>query len=122
MAIELEYEDANLVIIRGSGVVKRAEADEIKRQVVALIHRYGNINVLIMIEEGFSNLEAFVDWSDDHDDEFIQKHVNRMAIVGDLKWRDSALLFFLKGYLPFSIEYFKAGQEEFARAWLIQTG
>ena len=42
-----------------------------------------------------------------------------MAIVSDLRWRDSALLFFLNSMVPFQMEYFKSDQEEFARAWLV---
>lgn len=118
MALKLEFEEGNLVHLRASEVLTRAESDEVKRQIVAFIKRHGNIKVLILIEKGFTNLEEFANWDDDHDDEFIQRHVSRMAVVGDLRWRDSALLFFLHGLLPFSIEYFKAGQEDLARAWL----
>lgn len=119
MAINLEHENNGLVVIRASGILTRAESDAAKQRVVAAIHQRGKVDVLIIIEAGFANLEAFADWSDDHDDEFIQQHVNRLAIVGDLKWRDNALLFFMKGFLPFSIEFFKADREDFARAWLI---
>jgi hypothetical protein len=118
MAIRFVAEENNLAVIRASEVLTRAESDETKRHVVAMIERQGKVNVLIIIEEGFANLEAFANWDDDHHDEFIQRNVKRMAIVGDLKWRDSALLFFLSGLLPFTIEYFKSDQEAFARAWL----
>jgi hypothetical protein len=118
MTIKLETEENNLVIIRASDVLKRDESDAAKLEVVSIIKQQGKINVLILIEEGFSNLEAFVSWDDDHHDEFIQQNINRMAIVGDLRWRDDAILFFLGGLLPFTIEYFKFGQEELALAWL----
>jgi len=118
MTLKLESEQNSLLVIRASDVLTRIESDEIKKEVVTLIKARGKLNILIIIEEGFANLEAFANWDDDHDDEFIQKHVKRMAIVGDLKWRDSALMFFLGGLLPFSIQYFKSGQEAFARAWL----
>lgn len=118
MAVSFEYEHPGLAVIRASGVLERAEADAVKQRVIAVIHQQGRVNVLIVIEVGFSNLEEFADWNDDHDDEFIQKHVGRLAIVGDLKWRDIALLFFLKGFLPFPIEFFKTGQEDFAKTWL----
>jgi hypothetical protein len=118
MTLKLEVEKNNLIIIRASDVLKRTESDQAKKEVVSIIQQIGRINIMIVIEEGFSNLEAFVSWDDDHHDEFIQQHINRMAIVGNLRWRDDALLFFLGGLLPFSIEYFKFGQEELAMAWL----
>jgi hypothetical protein len=94
MAVKLEYEDNNLIVIRASDVLKRTESDETKKQVVTFINQQGRINVLIIIEKGFSNLEAFACRDDGHDDEFIQRHVNRIAIVGDLKWRMAPLYFF----------------------------
>jgi len=118
MALSIEFEANNLFVIRSSGVLERDEVDAIKRHVVNFIKRHGRATGLIIIEDGFQSLSAFASWDDDEDDEFIQQHVDRLAIVGDLRWRDSALLFFLNGFVPFSIEYFKSGQETFARAWL----
>ena len=118
MALQLSYEDGNLAVVRASDTITRTETDEIKRQIVRFIRRYGRIQVLIIIEENFANLDMLASWDDDQDDEFIQQHVNRLAILGDIKFRDRAVLFFLKGFLPFSIEFFKSGHEEFARAWL----
>lgn len=118
MALTVDFEDNNLIVVHVSGVLVRMEADVIKKQIVSHIKRHGKACVLIIIDEGFVNIATFVNWDDDEDDEFIQQHVIRLALVGDLKWRDSALLFLLNGFVPFSIEYFKAGQEAFARAWL----
>jgi len=118
MALSIEFEANNLFVIRSTGVLERGEADAIKKQVVSFIKRHGRATGLIIIDEAFQSLSAFASWDDDEDDEFIQKHIDRLAIVGDLRWRDSAMLFFLNGFVPFSIEYFKAGQETFARAWL----
>jgi hypothetical protein len=120
MDIVFTAEPNNLAVIRASGILTRAKSDAIKRQVIDFIIKNGcsKIKILIIIEEDFSNLEAFANWEDDHDDEFIQQHILRMAIVGHLKWRDSALMFFLAGLLPFTIEFFKTEQEVFARSWL----
>lgn len=118
MSAQVEFEPLDLVIVRGSGVLTRTDADAAKKEIVEIIKVYGRINILISIEAGFSNLDQFANWDDDHDDEYIQQHIKRMAIVGDLRWRDSALLFFLNGLLPFKMEFFKADQEAFARAWL----
>jgi len=41
-----------------------------------------------------------------------------MAIIGDLKWKDSFEMFVMKGLRPFPIEYFPVEQEELAKAWL----
>lgn len=118
MALAVEFEGDNLAIVRITGVLLRIEADAIKKQIVAFIKCHGRAKVLVIIDDRFTEIAKFVNWDDDEDDEFLQKHVDRLALVGDLKWRDSALLFLLHGFVPFGIEYFKPGQEEFAKAWL----
>ncbi len=119
MTVSVYIEAADLLVVRASGVLMRAEVDEAKHKVFAHIMENGKAQVLIMIEHGFSNLQAFVNWDDIAIDKYIQQNIVRMAIVGDLRWRDSALLFFLNSVVPFQMEYFKADQEEFARAWLM---
>lgn len=44
-----------------------------------------------------------------------------MAIVGDKKWEDLALIFTAKGLRKFPIEYFEPAQIAHARAWLAET-
>jgi len=118
VALTVEFEENNLFVIHTSGVLVHSEADVIKKQVAAFIKRHGRAKALIIIDEGFLSISNFASWDDDEDDEFIQKHIDRLAFVGDMRWRDSALLFLLNGFVPFTMEYFKPGQETFARAWL----
>jgi hypothetical protein len=54
-----------------------------------------------------------------YDARFIQQQVIRLAIVGDLRWRDKAVLFFLNAVGRFQIDYFKPEHEPLARAWLL---
>lgn len=120
MPLHLSHEAAgNLAIVRATDIISRAEADTAKKDIINIIRRYGKVNILIIIEKDFANLDMFANWDDDEDDEFIQKHIIRMAILGDIKWKDRALLFFLKGFLRFSMEFFKLEQEALARAWLL---
>jgi hypothetical protein len=120
MTIKLEFAENNLVISRNSGVLMQDEFNEAKQEVATFIENHGKINMLVILEEDFSNLQAFASWDDNELDDFIQKNTNRLAIVGNLKWYEDALLFFLHGLVPFTIEYFKSGQEELAIAWLLQ--
>jgi hypothetical protein len=119
MPIQLQFETADLAVVHVSGVLQRPEVDDAKRQVFAHMMEHGSMHVLIKIDPGFGNLQAFAKWDDIEEDRFIQQHVIRVALVGDLRWRDSALLFLLGGLVPFQIEYFNADQEHFARAWLL---
>ena len=72
-----------------------------------------------IIDDGFADLEAFATWEDIEEDAFIQQQVIRLAIVGDLRWRDKAVLFFLNAVGRFQIDYFKPEHEPLARAWLL---
>ncbi|WP_221063710.1 STAS/SEC14 domain-containing protein [Methylomagnum ishizawai] len=119
MPLTLEHPQPGLMLVRASGTVTRPEADAAKQQVIAALPPQGKAHILIVIEPGFANLDPLANWDDDRDDELLQRHMSRLAIVGDLKWRDGALLFFLKDLLPFPIEFFKTGQEALAGAWLL---
>jgi hypothetical protein len=46
------------------------------------------------------------------------QHIEKMAIVGDEKWRDDALAFTAKGFRPTAIEFFLESRLAEARKWL----
>ena len=46
------------------------------------------------------------------------QHIEKMAIVGDEKWRDDALAFTAKGFRPTAIEFFTLSRPDEARTWL----
>lgn len=119
MTVSVSFEEGNLVVIRGSGELKRDEVDQTKRQIYSYILANGEIYMLILIDEAFKSFEAFASWEDIEEDAVIQPNVKRLALVGDLRWRDQALLFLITAVASFQIEYFKPEQEEFARVWLL---
>jgi hypothetical protein len=119
MTITVSLEEGNLVILRSNGVLMRQEVDHAKHQVHDIIVAHGKVHVLALMEPDFDNLEAFATWEDIEVDAVIQPNIIRMALVGDLRWRDRAILFFLNAVSSFQIEYFQPEQEEFARTWLL---
>ncbi|MFZ2988701.1 STAS/SEC14 domain-containing protein [Ideonella sp.] len=119
MPVSVVFESKQLVRVHATGVLTRAEVDDTKRLMFAHMMEHGVQHLLFFIEPDFGQLQAFANWDDIPEDRFIQQHVVRLALVGDMRWRDQALLFFLSGLVPFQIEYFNADQEEFARAWLL---
>jgi SpoIIAA-like len=46
------------------------------------------------------------------------QQIEKMAIVGNEKWRDDALAFTAKGFRPTAIEFFAASRMNEARTWL----
>lgn len=70
------------------------------------------------LSSGMLGMQALVSWDDIDVDHYIKQHIIRLAVVGDLRWRDSALLYLFNSMVPFQIEYFPAAHEELASAWL----
>jgi len=81
------------------------------------IAREGKIRAL-MIAEGFEGWERKADWGDVSFMMEQGQHIEKMAIVGDEKWRDDALAFTAKGFRPAAIEFFPASRINEARIWL----
>lgn len=120
MTVQLELEiERRLVVVRASGVLTRDKMDDSKQTLADWLREHGRLSVLIVIEDQFVNLDALVNWDDSAVDDYLQQHVDRVAIMGDLRWRDRALLFFMSALLPHPIEFFPPDQEELARAWLL---
>ena len=119
MSVSIEFEAGNLIVLRSQGVLLRQEVDAVKRQVHARMLTHGKQHVLILIDSNFADLEALATWEDIEEDAFIQQQIIRLAVVGDLRWRDRALLFFLNAVGRFQVDYFKPEHEPLARAWLL---
>jgi hypothetical protein len=118
MTIALDFSDPKIVVARISDIVHHDDANDKKKAIVAHITKVGAIKVLVILEDSFTSIDPVSDWSDTSEDELIQSHIQHLAVVGDEKWQDNALLFFLSGVLPVPIKFFKRDQEDFARAWL----
>ncbi len=83
------------------------------------IQEDGNIRILVLYD-------GFEGWDDDlvgavtspgfmeDQDEQIEK----IAVVGEDRWREPTELFMLKGLRKAAVEYFEPDQEALARAWL----
>jgi stage II sporulation SpoAA-like protein len=68
--------------------------------------------------DGFEGWERHRDWGDVSFVTQEGRHIEKMAIVGDEKWRDEALAFTAAGFRPTAIEFFAASQLGNAKRWL----
>jgi hypothetical protein len=83
------------------------------------IQKSGQIRFLV-IYDGFEG------WDHDFVDEDLDsklegdedENVDKIAVLGEERWRESTELFLLKGLRKAAVEYFEPGQEALARAWL----
>ncbi|WP_456444305.1 STAS/SEC14 domain-containing protein [Thiolapillus sp.] len=83
------------------------------------IREAGSIRILV-IYDGFEG------WDDDLIGEvmnpgFMEEQddlIEKIAVVGEERWREPTELFMLKGLRKAAVEYFEPDQEALARAWL----
>jgi len=103
--------------IKVRGILKKADYDQIIQIAKVTIAREGKVRALVMLE-GFQGWERHEDWGDISFMMEQGQHIEKMAIVGDEKWRDDALAFTAKGFRPTAIEFFTASRMNEARIWL----
>lgn len=110
---------AGYVVIRAGEVIYRHEADQVRQAVVAYAQQHGELRVLVCLCPQLIGLDPAADWTyDNFEDEWLQRQVKQIAIVGDPQWQDHALMFFLSGIVPAPIKFFPTEHEMLARAWL----
>ena len=117
MAIDVLDEAGDVITLKLHGTMKKAEHDKLLADTGVGIGRVGKIKLLVILED-FQGWERGVDWSDisfqvEHGDE-----IEKMAIVGDEKWKDLMFAFVGKPFRSTAIEYFASSRLEQARAWL----
>lgn len=119
MTIQFEKHD-NIFVIHISEMLRRTELDEIKTRLLARVK--GNdeiVNILAVIGDNFISLGGIIDWDDDNaDDEYLQKRVHKLAVMGDIKWKERAFEFMSGGTIPINIKFFTLEDKELANAWL----
>jgi hypothetical protein len=120
MPTELRDGDGKLLTFEVSGTLTEAELKDAQARAAALIRRKGKVRVLVLAEH-FRGWQRGGEWNDFSFQEEADPAIEKMAIVGDPKIRDAALLFVGQGARPFPIAYFASTELESARAWLAQT-
>ncbi len=118
MSIEILGTDASgLLSIRVSARLSEAELAALQAAAAAAIASHGRIRVLVHATQFAGWAEGGL-WNDFSLQEENDRHVERMAIVGEERWRDQALLFTSAGLRPFPIRYFVPAELPAARTWL----
>src|SRR4051794_3789364 len=92
MAATLTHERDNIYRLDLSGALQHDELTAVQRQLAAVIERTGPVRALIMLTDftgwgdsaGWRDLRFYVRYGD---------AIDRIAIVGDERWREQALMF-----------------------------
>jgi len=119
MAFSLIESSDDFLHVRVSGVMTLADQAALQNAARVLIDRGLKPRVLAVLA-GFGGWAKGQDWGDVT---FLSEHgddIARMAIVGEERWRDDALMFVAKGLRATAIEYFKPADIEGAKLWVNQ--
>lgn len=120
MSAEIIDNTENILTARISGTLSHPKLAALQQAASEIINKQGKARLLV-VAENFQGWQRGGDWGDlsfqlEHD-----AHIEKMAIVGDKKWEDLALVFASKGFRSFPIEYFATADLAKARAWLAET-
>ena len=110
-----------ILTVKITGKLMQAELAEVQKKAGEILRKEGRMRILILTEsfQGWGpGGDAWGDLSfQDQHDGFIEK----LAIVGEEKWEDLALVFVSKGLRKFPVEYFQPADLAKARAWLASS-
>jgi len=93
--------------------------EKIQSTIASEIARVGKVRLLFVLDR-FKGWEKGADWGDM---KFYDQHgenIERIAIVGEEKWRDDALMFALADLRKAPTRYFLPSEIDGARVWLAQ--
>jgi hypothetical protein len=117
MPISMQHERDNIYRFDVTGVLKKSDLEASERLLAAEMGRVGSTRLLFVLKD-FGGWETNPNWGDLT---FYVKHgesIERIAIVGDERWRDGALMFASADLRKAPVEFFSASALAEARAWL----
>ena len=118
MSISLHHEQDNVFRVEAQGTLRKSDLERYRAWLASEIERLGTIRVLWI----FKDFEGW-DPGDRYDLSFYIKYgvaVERIAIVGEERWRELALMFASADLRKAPVEYFLDTDLADARAWLYQ--
>jgi hypothetical protein len=117
MPVEVIDASGKLLQLKIRGMLKKADYDRMIQIAKEAIAREGKVRVLTILD-GFEGWERHEGWGDVSFMMEEGQHIDKMAIVGDEKWKDDALAFTAKGFRATAIEFFPVSRLNEARTWL----
>jgi hypothetical protein len=120
MSAEIVDNTKGVLTIKISGKMQQSELAATQKNVAEILQKEGGSRLLVLAEE-FEGWEKGGDWGDLSGQVQLDEQVERMAIVGQERWKDVALLFTGKGVRHVAIEYFSPAELPKARGWLAKA-
>jgi hypothetical protein len=117
MPITMHDEPGNIYCLKIRGTLRKADFERCQERLANDIKRIGPVKLLFVLD-GFEGWEPHANWNDLT---FYVKHddlIERIAIVGDERWRSEALMFAGADLRKAPVEFFTGDTVDAARAWL----
>jgi hypothetical protein len=118
MPITLHHERDNIYRVEISGTLRKAEFDRTQDALADAMQTAGRVKLLFVLSD-FAGWETNSSWSDLS---FYIRHgddIERIAIVGDERWRSEALMFAAADLRRAPVEFFSSDDAVAdARKWL----
>jgi hypothetical protein len=117
MPIALQREHDNVFRVEIRGTLAKAEFDQCAKVLARELHHYAAIRLLFVLIQ-FEGWERHAGW---RDLSFYVTHgdaIERIAIVGDERWRGETLMFASADLRRAPVEFFSDNDLDAARAWL----
>src|SRR6266576_2266086 len=99
MPVQIIDASGKLLEIKIRGMLKKADHDQMVQIAKVAIAREKKVRALVILE-GFEGWERHEDWGDVSFMMEQGREIEKMAIVGDEKWKDDAIAFTAKGFRP----------------------
>ena len=119
MPASLQRETENIYRLDVSGILRKAELDGAQDRLIADLGWVpgGKVRLLVVLDK-FQGWDGLSNWSDLTFFARYSDNLERIAIVGEPKWRDHALMFAAADLRRAPVEYFVADAMADARVWL----
>jgi len=117
MPMNVHHEGGNVYRLEVHGTLRKLELEQCQNVLIEDIDRAGPVRLLFLLEK-FEGWEPGDDW---HDLTFYVKYggaIERIAIVGDDRWRSQSLMFAGADLRQAPVEFFSPEKAAEARAWL----
>jgi hypothetical protein len=117
MPCEVVEKRGTIITVKISGVLKRAELEQMERAAIEVMESVPKVRFLILTES-FQGWDKKDNWEDvsfqsQHDDQ-----IEKIAIVGEKRWQDLTEAFVGKGLRSIDIRFFTLSEAALARTWI----
>ena len=119
MSAEIIDHTGDTLTVRVSGRLTHPELAALQRAAGDILKE--DKTRILVLTESFEGWQRGGAWGDLSFSINFDAQIEKMAIVGDKKWEDLALMFASKGLRSFPIEYFQPADIARARAWLAES-